>query len=156
MNRSKVWNGSCSDGPPPNICDTRKAGNKNPCKIFARVLKGDCGFTFFSRHGHNRRMCGKLKCAANSIMAMFAISARPSRFCPLGKKDVFQSSRYCHIFPYLPNTKRRNSSRRLKSFRRPDLRRRKRQRTFPTANWNRLPMRGAICGKRSAGRLRRP
>ena len=34
------------DGPPPNICDTRRAGNKNSCKIFARVLKGDCGFTF--------------------------------------------------------------------------------------------------------------
>lgn len=34
------------DGPPPNICDTRRAGNKNSCKIFARVLKGDCGFIF--------------------------------------------------------------------------------------------------------------
>lgn len=146
------------DGPPPNICDTRRAGNKNSCKIFARVLKGDCGFTFspdmdaiagyaewiieMRRKFHHGNVC--------YFREAFVVLS------PLGKKDVFQSNRYCHIFPYLPNTKRMNSLRRLKSFRRPDLRRRRRQQTFPTANWNRLPMRGAICGKRSTGSLRRP
>lgn len=123
------------DGPPRTYAIRAGPEIKNPCKIFARALKGDCGFISptgmdavaegaewiigMRRKFHHGAVC--------DFRETFAVFAPPSL-----KEMFFNRDRYCHTFPPLANTRRRRSSRRLKSFRRPDLR--KRKRTLPTAN----------------------
>lgn len=91
------------DGPPRTY--TIRAGPeiKNPCKTFARALKEDCGFIFFSRHGRRRRRGGMDNWNASQIPPWRGLRfPRDLRgFCPppLPKRDVFQSG---SLLPYIP------------------------------------------------------